>query len=98
MQAARHLRNGMLDPDELCDGAGQPHILFPSSPIPGSMRVEDHYRDAAGWHVRTFPLAASTPLAMTIDANNTTHIVAIAGSVQGTTRLVYARIDASRWN
>jgi len=80
------------------DPLGQPHILFPSLPENNSTMLEDHYRVATGWRVRTFPLTSGRPLDMIIDANGTTHILATAaGLTTGTTRLVYIRIDATAW-
>jgi cysteine-rich repeat protein len=80
------------------DPLGQPHILYASAPQNNSLTLEDHYRDATGWHVRTFPFTKGTPLDMVIDAAGTTHIIAMQpSSTVGTTRLVYIRISASAW-
>jgi len=80
------------------DPLGQPHILFASQPEYSSTMIEDHYRDATGWRVRTFPLSRGRPLDMVIDATGTTHILAeAAGLTTGTTRLVSIRIDATAW-
>ena len=80
------------------DQNGNPHILYPSMPANNSLTFEDHYRDATGWHVRTFPFTKGTPLDMVIDAQGTTHILAIApSSTPSTTRIVYIRISQSAW-
>jgi len=80
------------------DQLGRPHILYPSQPANNSTTFEDHYRDATGWHVRTFPFTKGTPLDMVIDAQGTTHILAIAPSgTPSTTRIVYIRISQSAW-
>src|SRR6185503_6946196 len=80
------------------DQNGNPHILYPSQPSNNSLTFEDHYRDATGWHVRTFPFTKGTPLDMVIDAAGTTHILAMApSSTPSTTRIVYIRISASAW-
>ncbi|HEX5059085.1 MAG TPA: DUF4215 domain-containing protein [Kofleriaceae bacterium] len=81
------------------DQLGRPHILFASMPQTNSLTFEDHYRDSTGWHVRTFPMSKGTPLDMIIDAQGTTHILAMApSSTPSTTRIVYIRISASAWN
>ena len=81
------------------DQLGRPHILFASMPQNNSLTFEDHYRDSTGWHVRTFPMTKGTPLDMVIDAQGTTHILAMApSSTPSTTRIVYIRISASAWN
>ncbi len=81
------------------DQLGRPHILFASQPQNNSTTFEDHYRDATGWHVRKFPITKGTPLAMVIDANGTTHILAIAPSTTpSTTRILYIRITANAWS
>ena len=81
------------------DAAGLPHILYAAAPVIGSTRLEDHYRDTTGWHVRTFPITGAAPLAMTFDANNAAHIFALAPSGNALQlNLVYIRIDATRWN
>jgi hypothetical protein len=80
------------------DPAGQPHILFASAPWISSTGFEDHFRDATGWHVRRFPIASGHPLAMAIDDNNATHILALAPDFGSTTRIVHVRIDATAWH
>lgn len=83
------------------DAQGRPHILFPSQPTTTNgptPSLEDHYRDAAGWHVRTYTLANGTPLAMVIDAAGTTHLLVLApSSSPSTTRILYIRIAPSGW-
>ncbi|HTL37846.1 MAG TPA: myxococcus cysteine-rich repeat containing protein [Kofleriaceae bacterium] len=84
------------------DANGNPHIVYASGPwsssANNSMTIEDHYRDASGWHVRTYPLAKATPLDMKIDAQGTAHIVATTPSTTaGQTRVVYLRINATGW-
>jgi cysteine-rich repeat protein len=82
------------------DAAGHPHILYASQPQANmsTLTLEDHYRDASGWHVRTFPLTNGTPLDMLIDSAGTTHLLAIApSSTPSTTRILYIRISASAW-
>jgi hypothetical protein len=80
------------------DPLGQPHILFASPPQNNSLTLEDHYRDATGWRVRTFPLTNARPLDMVIDGNGTTHVLAATpGPMSFTDRLVYIRIDATAW-
>ena len=81
------------------DALGQPHILYASQPQANkTLTLEDHYRDATGWHVRTFPLTNGTPLDMVIDSAGTTHLLALApSSTPSTTRLLYIRISASAW-
>ena len=81
------------------DPLGRPHILFATPAVNyTSTTLEDHYRDATGWRVRTFPLTNGTVLDAEIDANGATHILATSrGTDFGTSRLVYIRIDANAW-
>lgn len=63
-----------------------------------TLTLEDHCRDATGWHVRTFPLTDGTPLDMVIDSAGTTHLLAVAPSTTPSTmRILYIRISASAW-
>jgi len=78
------------------DNLGQPHILFASRPANDSQAFEDHYRTAAGWQVRSFPLSHGRPLDMLIDENGATHIIAQVSS-EDTSRLIYIRVDADAW-
>lgn len=81
------------------DALGQPHILYASQPAAGTQTtttVEDHYRDATGWKVRTFPVTNAAPLDMVIDGQGNTHLLAMTSS-NGTTRLSYVRIDVTAW-
>ncbi|HUS27373.1 MAG TPA: hypothetical protein VMZ53_02660, partial [Kofleriaceae bacterium] len=80
------------------DANNQPHIVYAGPPWNNSTTIEDHYRDASGWHVRSFALAKATPLDMKIDAQGTAHILATTpSSTAGSTRLVYLRINATGW-
>ena len=80
------------------DALGQPHIVYAGGPWNSPTTLDDHYRDASGWHVRTYALAKATPLDMKIDAQGTAHILAnVPGSTSGSTRLTYLRINATGW-
>ena len=80
------------------DANGNPHILYAGAPWNNSTTIEDHYRDASGWHVRSYAFAKAMPLAMTIDAQGTAHILATTpSSTAGSTRLTYLRINATSW-
>jgi hypothetical protein len=78
------------------DALGRPHVLFPSAPDGDSQALEDHYRDANGWHVRSIPLTAGAPFDMLVDATGTTHIIASA-SAGDHGRIVYLRVAAGAW-
>lgn len=80
------------------DALGQPHVLYAGAPWNNSTTIEDHYRDASGWHTRSFAFAKANPLDMKIDASGTAHILLTTpGTTSGTTRLVYQRINATGW-
>ncbi|CAN5736993.1 hypothetical protein BH11MYX3_BH11MYX3_16420 [soil metagenome] len=81
------------------DALGQPHILFRGAPDSTSTTIVDHYRTAAGWQTRSFPLTRARPFSMIIDAAGATHLVAAAanGTNFGDSKLVYIRIDANAW-
>lgn len=78
------------------DTSGNPHIVLAAAPATGSTKIEDHYRDGTGWHVRMFPLPGAAPLDMTFDATGTMHLLAMT-SQSGTTRLAYVQIGQTKW-
>ncbi len=81
------------------DAQGRPHVIVVGGPDATSMTIVDHYRTAAGWQSRSFPLTRARLFDVEIDANNATHIVAAAanGADFGDSKLVYMRIDDDAW-
>ena len=81
------------------DPQGRPHVIVVGGAPNTSTTIVDHYRTAAGWQTRSFPLSRARLFQMIIDANGATHIVAAAanGTDFGNSRLVYIRVDDNAW-
>lgn len=82
------------------DGQGRPHVVFPARPPVGSTTsaaIEDHYRDATGWHVRTFAITNAHPFDVTFDAAGTMHVVANVPVTGSNTRLAHLSIAEDAW-
>jgi cysteine-rich repeat protein len=79
------------------DADGRLHVLVAKEVAGALARIDDHYRDGAGWRTRSFALAGVNPLDAKIDASGVTHVVALMPGASDTIRLVYIQAGPTAW-
>jgi cysteine-rich repeat protein len=78
------------------DPLGRPHVLLTPGSSLAPTTIEDHYRDADGWHARSLPLTGTFLYDAHFDAAGTAHLL-VSTMVAGTAQLAYVSIDAGAW-